>query len=68
MFEVLHVKFGGYRIVYVGKSPLKPKTVLKICPVGFLCLFEKNVSGLSVISKVSTGEEFDVRTSSLCEL
>ena len=57
-FEILHDQFGGYRLVYVGTSPLKAKIVLKTSPVGYLCLFEKIISDLSVVSKVSTGEEF----------
>ena len=57
-FEINHDQFGGYRLIYKGQNALKPQTVLKPTPVGFVkAVPDGAVTNLSVMTSERTGEQ-----------
>ena len=55
-FKISHDRFGGYRLVYTGKSAANPPTVFKKVPVGFVIAVPENaVTNLSIMSSERTG-------------
>ena len=56
-FEIRHDNFGGYTIFYVGENIIKPWSVLKRNPVGFVReVPEGSVTDLSIMSSERTGK------------
>ena len=57
-FEIRHNSFGGYRLMYQGKSAIWPPTVLKRKPIGFVAPLPSGVeSQLSGMSSERTGQQ-----------
>ena len=57
-FKIVHDKFGGYCLKYVGDKIIRAGVVFREAPVGLLAPAGTNPSPLSVISKTSTGANF----------
>ena len=58
-FSIVHDDFGGYKLVYKGKNPVFPPSVLKKIPVGFVRQVPAGaVTDLSVMSSELTGQQF----------
>ena len=57
-FSICHDKYGGYRLLYSGKSVIQPPFVFRRNPLGFLRpIPEGVVTNLSVMSSERTGEQ-----------
>ena len=57
-FEIVHDQFGGYRLIYRGSNVLKPSSILRQNPVGFVAVVPDGaVTDLSIMSSERTGEQ-----------
>ena len=57
-FSIEHDKFGGYRLVYTGKSVVRSSTLFKGNPIGFIKeVPEGVVTDLSIMSSERTGKQ-----------
>ena len=57
-FVIRHDNFGGYRLLYVGKTVVQPPFVFRRKPVGFIRPIPDGVvTNLSVMSSERTGEQ-----------
>ena len=57
-FSIEHDKFGGYRLVYKGKSLVRSSTLFKGNPIGFIKeVPEGVVTDLSIMSSERTGKQ-----------
>ena len=57
-FEIKFDNFGGYRLMYTGKSTVQPPTILRRVPIGFVrAVPEGAVTDLSVMSSTRTNEQ-----------
>ena len=55
---IRHNNFGGYRLLYVGKTVVQPPFVFRRKPVGFIRPIPDGVvTNLSVMSSERTGEQ-----------
>ena len=58
LFNIEHDSYGGYRLLYRGKEEVKPPTVFKNVPVGFVRPVPQGVvTELSVMSSERTGKQ-----------
>ena len=57
-FEMKFDNFGGYRLMYTGKSTVQPPTILRRVPIGFVRAVPKRaVTEFSVMSSTHTNEQ-----------
>ena len=57
-FSIVPDKFGGYRLLYIGEKIIKPSTILRRVPVGFIWAVPDGVvTDLSVLSSERNGEQ-----------
>ena len=58
-FQITHDDFGGYRLMYSGKHPVNPPSVLRRNPVGFISVVPEGVvTDLSIMSSERRGEQY----------
>ena len=58
LFSIVHDKYGGYRLLYNGKSVVSPPYVFKRNPVGFVApILDGVVTELSVMRSERTGQQ-----------